>query len=707
MPEFKIISKLTPQGDQPAAIEQLTGNLNRGQKCNVLLGVTGSGKTFTMANVIEQMRKPTLVISHNKTLAAQLYEEFKELFPENAVEYFVSYYDYYQPEAYIPQRDIYIEKDAARSDDLDRLRLSATTSLTHRRDVIVVASVSSIFGLGNPEAYKSSILRIRIGDTIERNELLARLVHLQYDRNDMDFKRGTFRVRGDTVDLYPPYEEFGYQIEFFGDQIDALRLINPTTGDSLSETDQVFVFPTVHYVVDEDAVERAVVTIRQEMEMQVIKLKNEGKLLEAQRLSARTRYDMEMMTEVGYCPGIENYSRHLDGRQVGQRPFTLIDYFDDDFLLIIDESHVMLPQIRAMFNGDQARKRVLVDHGFRLPSAMDNRPLTFDEFQAMWGQVVFVSATPNDYELTLAGGEIVEQVIRPTGLVDPEVQVRPAGGQVKDILSEIATRAENNQRVLVTTVTKRLAEDLSDYIRGEGFRCQYLHSEVDTLDRIDILRELREGTHDVIVGVNLLREGLDLPEVSLVCILDADKQGFLRSATSLIQTIGRCARNVNAKVILYGDTVTAAMQKAMDETARRRKLQLEFNRQHGITPKTIEKEIRSVLADQLRASQTARKALCEDQQKYDRTELLAQLEREMLAAAEALEFEKATRLRDRIAELKEQPQTAGEQIENQNSKSGKSISDANDEELPDTKENWESYKEPTKTTRGTKRQKRL
>jgi len=617
MPEFKIISKLTPQGDQPAAIKQLTGNLRRGQKYNVLLGVTGSGKTFTMANVIEQIGKPVLVISHNKTLAAQLYDEFKDLFPENAVEYFVSYYDYYQPEAYIPQRDIYIEKDAARSDDLDRLRLSATTSLSHRRDVIIVASVSSIFGLGNPEAYKSSVLGIRVGDTIERNELLRRLVHLQYDRNDTDFKRGTFRVRGDTVDLYPAYEEFGYQIELFGDQIDALRLINPTTGDSLSETDQVFVFPTVHYVVDEDAVERAVVTIRDEMEMQVINLKNQGKLLEAQRLSARTRYDIEMMTEVGYCPGIENYSRHLDGRKPGERPFTLIDYFDGDFLLMIDESHVMLPQVRAMFNGDQARKRVLVDHGFRLPSAMDNRPLTFDEFQEMWKQVVFVSATPNDYELTLAGGEVVEQVIRPTGLVDPEIQVRPAKGQVKDILSEIAKRAEANQRVLITTVTKRLAEDLSDYIRGEGFRCQYLHSEVDTLERVEILRELREGTHDVLVGVNLLREGLDLPEVSLVCILDADKQGFLRSATALIQTIGRCARNVNAKVLLYGDTVTAAMQKAITETSRRRELQLEFNKQHGITPKTIEKEIRSALADQLRARQTARKVLHEDQQRSE------------------------------------------------------------------------------------------
>jgi len=705
MPEFKIISKLTPQGDQPAAIKQLTGNLRRGQKYNVLLGVTGSGKTFTMANVIEQIGKPVLVISHNKTLAAQLYDEFKDLFPENAVEYFVSYYDYYQPEAYIPQRDIYIEKDAARSDDLDRLRLSATTSLSHRRDVIIVASVSSIFGLGNPEAYKSSVLGIRVGDTIERNELLRRLVHLQYDRNDTDFKRGTFRVRGDTVDLYPAYEEFGYQIELFGDQIDALRLINPTTGDSLSETDQVFVFPTVHYVVDEDAVERAVVTIRDEMEMQVINLKNQGKLLEAQRLSARTRYDIEMMTEVGYCPGIENYSRHLDGRKPGERPFTLIDYFDGDFLLMIDESHVMLPQVRAMFNGDQARKRVLVDHGFRLPSAMDNRPLTFDEFQEMWKQVVFVSATPNDYELTLAGGEVVEQVIRPTGLVDPEIQVRPAKGQVKDILSEIAKRAEANQRVLITTVTKRLAEDLSDYIRGEGFRCQYLHSEVDTLERVEILRELREGTHDVLVGVNLLREGLDLPEVSLVCILDADKQGFLRSATALIQTIGRCARNVNAKVLLYGDTVTAAMQKAITETSRRRELQLEFNKQHGITPKTIEKEIRSALADQLRARQTARKVLHEDQQQYDRTELLAQLESEMLTAAEALEFEKATRLRDRISELKEQSQGFDEKTKNKNSKSGKSRSDAPDEEPPDTKENWE-YKEPTKTTRGTKRKKR-
>ncbi|MCK5113390.1 MAG: excinuclease ABC subunit UvrB [Phycisphaerae bacterium] len=706
MPEFKIISKLTPQGDQPAAIEALTANINRGQKYNVLLGVTGSGKTFTMANVIERVKKPTLVISHNKTLAAQLYEEFKDLFPENAVEYFVSYYDYYQPEAYIPQRDIYIEKDAARSDDLDRLRLSATTSLSHRRDVIVVASVSSIFGLGNPEAYKSSVLGIRVGDNVERNELLHKLVHLQYDRNDMDFKRGTFRVRGDTVDLYPAYEEFGYQIEFFGDQIDAIRLTNPTTGEALSETDQVFVFPTVHYVVDEDAVERAVVTIKHEMEMQVINLKNEGKLLEAQRLNARTRYDMEMMTEVGYCPGIENYSRHLDGRNPGDRPFTLIDYFEDDFLLMIDESHVMIPQVRAMFNGDQARKKVLVDYGFRLPSAMDNRPLKFDEFQEMWKQVVFVSATPNEYELTLSGGEVVEQVIRPTGLVDPEVEVRPASGQVKDILAEIGKRAEKNQRVLVTTVTKRLAEDLSDYIRGEGFRCQYLHSEVDTLERIDILRELREGVHDVIVGVNLLREGLDLPEVSLVCILDADKQGFLRSATALIQTIGRCARNVDAKVIMYGDRITDAMQQAMTETSRRRQLQLEFNKQHGITPKTIEKEIRSVLSDQLRARDTARKVLCTDQQQYDRTELLAELEREMLAAAEGLEFEKAARLRDRIAELKQQLANSDEKPKKKPGKSAKGLSDLADEEPPDTEENWE-YKEPTKTTRASKRKKKF
>jgi len=665
MPELKVISEMTPKGDQPAAIERLAANVAQGQPRNVLLGVTGSGKTFTMAHLIERLQKPTLVISHNKTLAAQLYQEFKDLFPENAVEYFVSYYDYYQPEAYIPQRDIYIEKDASRNDDLDRLRLSATTSLSGRRDVVIVASVSCIFGLGKPEDYQASMVALRVGDTVERDEVLRKLVNIQYDRNDVNFKRGTFRVRGDTVDVYPAYEQFGYQIELFGDHVDAIALINPLTGEVLSRTEQVFIFPAVHYIAPEDTIERAVAAIGQELEMRVIDLKNAGKLLEAQRLSARTRYDMEMLTEVGYCPGIENYSRHLDGRQPGQRPYTLIDYFGDDFLLIIDESHVTIPQVRAMYNGDRSRKQVLVDHGFRLPSAMDNRPLRFEEFQAMWKQVMFVSATPNDWEIEQAGGEVVEQVIRPTGLVDPAVEVRPASGQVADLLGEITQRVAAGERTLITTLTKRLAEDLADYIRQEGHRCKYLHSEIDTLERVEILTDLREGKFDVLVGVNLLREGLDLPEVSLVAILDADKEGFLRSATSLIQTIGRCARNVNATVLLYGDKVTPSMRQAIDETNRRRDMQLEFNRANKITPQTIRKAIRTALADELSARRVAREAISASEGEYDRTELLAQLEAEMMEAAEALEFERAAALRDRIAELKgDQPQTAGKGPEN-------------------------------------------
>ena len=654
MPDFKVVSKMEPKGDQPQAIEQLVQNLRQRQDRNILLGVTGSGKTFTMAHVVEQINKPTLVISHNKTLAAQLYEEFKDIFPNNAVEYFVSYYDYYQPEAYIPQRDIYIEKDASRNDDLDRLRLSATTSLSARPDVLIVASVSCIFGLGSPEEYQKMVAALRVGDTVERDEMLRKFVNLQYDRNDVNFKRGTFRVRGDTVDIYPAYEEFGYQIELFGDRIDTIRLINPLTGDSLSETEQVFIFPAVHYVAEEHTIEQAAESVKKELDQRLIELRNGGKLLEAQRLAARTRYDIEMMLEVGYCPGIENYSRHLDGRRPGEKPYTLIDYFDEDFLLIIDESHVTIPQIRAMYYGDRSRKNVLVEHGFRLPSAMDNRPLTFEEFQTMWKRVVFVSATPADYELNESGGEVVEQVIRPTGLVDPALEVRPARGQVADLLAEIARRVKAGERTLITTLTKRLAEDLSEYIRTEGYRCKYLHSEVDTLERVDILRELREGKFDVLVGVNLLREGLDLPEVSLVAILDADKEGFLRSATSLIQTIGRCARNVNAQVFLYGDKVTNAMRQAIDETNRRREIQLAYNQEHGITPETVRKEIRTALADQLRARDVARQAIRLSEDQFDRVERIAQLEEEMYQAAEDLEFEKAARLRDRIEELKQQ-----------------------------------------------------
>jgi len=652
MGEFKVISDMTPQGDQPAAIDKLVANFRNGQSRNVLLGVTGSGKTFTMAHVIERLQKPTLVVSHNKTLAAQLYNEFKELFPQNAVEYFVSYYDYYQPEAYIPQRDIYIEKDASRNDDLDRLRLSATTSLASRKDVIIVASVSCIFGLGSPEEYQKMVALLEVGREVPRNELLRQFVYLQYDRNDIDFKRGTFRVRGDTVDIYPAYEEFAYQVEFFGDEIDAVRLIDPVTGDTLSTTDRAFIYPAVHYLADEDAITRAVEQIKVELDSRLIALRNEGKLLEAQRLSARTRYDMEMMMEVGTCPGIENYSRHLDGRGPGDRPYTLIDHFGGDFLLMIDESHATIPQVRAMFNGDRSRKNTLVDHGFRLPSALDNRPLQFDEFVETWHDVLFVSATPAAYELELTGGEVVEQVIRPTGLIDPPIEVRPARGQVADLLAEIRKRVEAGERTLITALTKRLSEDLAEFIRKEGFRCKYLHSEIDTIERVEILRDLRQGGFDVLVGVNLLREGLDLPEVSLVAILDADKQGFLRSATSLTQTIGRCARNVNSQVFLYGDKITDAMRQAMDETARRREIQLAYNEEHNITPTTIRKAISTALTDQLAARETARRAIRASEGEFDQTQLIATLEAEMMEAAENLEFERAAELRDRVEELK-------------------------------------------------------
>ena len=652
MPDLKVISEMTPSGDQPEAIERLVRNYRQGQTRNVLLGVTGSGKTFTMAHVIEQLQLPTLVISHNKTLAAQLYEEFKTLFPENAVEYFVSYYDYYQPEAYIAARDIYIEKDASRNDDLERLRLSTTTSLSHRKDVVIVASVSCIFGLGSPDEYKKMVVALSVGQDVERHELLRRLVNLHYRRNDVAFERGTFRVRGDTVDIYPAYEQFGYQVELFGDVVERIRLIHPTTGDELSVTEKAFIFPAVHYIAEDDTIERAVVGIREDLDNRLIVLRNEGKLLEAQRLAARTRYDIEMMLETGTCQGIENYSRYIDGRPPGAKPYTLLDYFGDEFLLMIDESHVTIPQIRAMFNGDRSRKEVLVEHGFRLPSAMDNRPLRFEEFEEMWQGVTFVSATPAAYELELCGGEVVEQIIRPTGLVDPEVEVRPAGGQVGDLLKEIALRVETGERTLVTTLTKRLAEDLSEYIKAEGLKCCYLHSEVKTLDRVEILRDLRSGAFDVVVGVNLLREGLDLPEVSLVAILDADKQGFLRSATSLIQTIGRCARNVNARVLLYGDRVSEAMQKAIDETERRRVVQEAYNAEHNITPETIRKAITVTLTDEAHAREVARQAIHASENEYDRVELIAELEREMLRAAEDLEFERAARLRDEIAELK-------------------------------------------------------
>ena len=654
--QFQVVSSFKPQGDQPQAIDKLATGLEQGKKHQVLLGVTGSGKTFTMAHTIARINRPTLVISHNKTLAAQLYEEFKELFPNNAVGYFVSYYDYYQPEAYIPQRDIYIEKDASRNDDLDRLRLSATSNLVSRRDVLLVASVSCIFGLGSPESYKGSVLPIQKNVETDRDEMLRKLIDLQYARNDIDFKRGTFRVRGDVVELHPSYEEFAYRIEFFGDNIESIQTINPLTGELLKEDEQVFVYPAVHYVMPEDRVHSAVESIRAELDQRVMQLRGQGKLLEAQRLLARTKYDLEMIMEVGYCSGIENYSRHLDGRQPGEKPYTLIDYFPKDFAVVIDESHVTIPQIRAMYNGDQMRKQTLVDHGFRLPSAMDNRPLKFEEFEQMLNQVVFVSATPSKYELERTGGEIVEQVIRPTGLVDPEIFVHPAQGQVPHLLAEIKKRAEKGERVLVTALTKRLSEDLSAYIQEAGIRGRYLHSEIQTLERIEILRDLRQGDFDVLVGVNLLREGLDLPEVSMVAILDADKAGFLRSETSIIQMVGRAARNVNAMVYLYADQITPAMQKAIDETARRRELQLKYNKEHGITPQTIVKAIRSSLESEVKARHTVRDAIhAASENEVDRTELVKLLEEEMLQAARNLEFERAAQLRDKIQEIRGAP----------------------------------------------------
>src|SRR4051812_14852337 len=655
MANFEVISTFQPQGDQPEAIDKLVYGINDGRKFQTLMGVTGSGKTFSMAHTIARINKPTLVISHNKTLAAQLYEEFKELFPNNAVGYFVSYYDYYQPEAYIPQRDIYIEKDASRNDDLDRLRLSATSNLVSRKDVLIVASVSCIFGLGSPMEYQRSVLPIRKEVSTDRDEMLRKLIDLQYSRNDIDFKRATFRVRGDVVELHPSYEEFAYRIEFFGDEITNIDAIHPLTGELLKSEEQVFIYPAVHYVMPEDRVQAAVASIREELDLRVMQLRSEGKLLEAQRLLARTKYDLEMLLEVGVCPGIENYSRHLDGRKPGEKPYTLIDYFPKDYLLIIDESHVTLPQIKAMYNGDRQRKEVLVEHGFRLPSAMDNRPLKYEEFEQMWNRVVFVSATPGKIELESTGGEVVEQVIRPTGLIDPEIEVHPAQGQVPHLLSAIRERAEKGERVLVTTLTKRLAEDLSAYIQEAGLRGRYLHSEIQTLERIEILNDLRKGEFDVLVGINLLREGLDLPEVSLVAILDADKAGFLRSETSLIQTIGRAARNVNAKVILYADSVTPAMQKAMDETLRRRGVQLQYNAERGITPQTIKKAIRTSIESEMKARRTVQEAIRADEASLDQTEIVKLLEEEMLEAARNLEFERAAQLRDKINEMKGAP----------------------------------------------------
>jgi excinuclease ABC subunit B len=656
--KFELVSKFQPAGDQPQAIAKLVEGFRDGKREQVLLGATGTGKTFTSSQVIAQLGKPTLVLSHNKTLAAQLYKEFKGFFPRNAVHYFVSYYDYYQPEAYIPQRDIYIEKDALINENIDRLRLAATSSLVSREDVIIVASVSCIYGLGSPSDYKAMMVRVVKGDVVDRDALLLRLVDIQYQRNDTAFERGKFRVRGDVVEVWPAYEEYALRVELFGDEVEALAIINPLTGETLRSLEELYVYPAKHFVTPEDRIRSAVEGMRQELEDRLAQFRGQGKLLEAQRLSARTRFDMEMLMEVGHCPGIENYARWFSGRKAGEPPYTLLDFFPEDFLMIVDESHATLPQLRAMFAGDHSRKVTLVEHGFRLPSALDNRPLRFDEWEKRLKQTLHMSATPGPYELEKCGGEVVEQVIRPTGLVDPLLHVKPARGQVPDLLEEIRKRAAKNERVLTTTLTKRQAEDLSSYFRDAGLRCKWLHSELDAIERIQILRELREGAFDVLVGVNLLREGLDLPEVSLVAILDADKEGFLRSGTSLIQTIGRAARNVNAEVILYADKVTDSMQRAIEETQRRRDLQLEYNRAHGITPETVRSAIQTGIEEEIAAHKMAQQAAGLAAEDYVTEEYLEELHGEMLAAAANLEFERAAELRDRIAKLKGQPVAA-------------------------------------------------
>ncbi len=653
--QFQLVAPFQPGGDQPQAIEALTRGVFEGKKHQVLLGVTGSGKTFTMANIIARVQRPALVISHNKTLCAQLYSEFKEFFPHNAVHYFVSYYDYYQPEAYIPQRDIYIEKDASINEEIDRLRLASTSSLVSRRDVVIVASVSAIYGLGSPDNYKQMMVAVHKGQTLDRDRILTKLVDIQYERNDVAFERSRFRVRGDCVEVWPSYEEFAYRIELWGDEVDQLSIINPVSGEVISHEDHIFIYPAKHFVMPEDRIRMAVQGIEDELHERLKLFREQGKLLEAQRLNARTRFDLEMLMEVGYCPGIENYSRHLDGRAPGQPPHTLYDYFPQDYLLFVDESHVTIPQVRAMWHGDRNRKMTLVEHGFRLPSALDNRPLTFEEWEQKFPQAIYVSATPGDYELEKSGGEVVEQVIRPTGLLDPIVEVVPARGQVPHLLEQIKERAAAGERVLVTTLTKRLAEDLSAWLADKGVACKWLHSELDAFERVELLRDLREGRFDCLIGVNLLREGLDLPEVSLVAILDADKEGFLRSETSLIQTIGRAARNVNAKVILYADKVTEAMRAAIDETRRRRALQEEYNAKHGITPETIKKNIRRGIEAEAAAHRAANAAVGRDDDSiYITEEYIQELEAEMLAAAEALEFERAGVIRDRIIELKKQ-----------------------------------------------------
>ncbi len=719
---FQVVSDFAPTGDQPTAIAQLVADLRAGRPAATLLGATGTGKTFTMAHVIAQLGKPTLILSHNKTLAAQLFEEMRELFPHNSVNYFVSYYDYYQPEAYIPQRDIYIEKDSSRNDDLDQLRLAATSNILSRRDTIVVASVSCIFGLGSPLAYSQRLLTITKGSRINRRAFLGALTAMQYNRSELEWKRGLFRVRGDSLDVWPAYEKFAVHIELFGDEVDKIELINPTSGEVLAEEKQFFLFPAVHYVMPEEQLHVALKQIREELDARILELRSQGKLLEAQRLISRTKYDLELLEETGTCPGIENYSRFMDGRMPGERPYTLMDYFDfaptaakpmepasdaqsasgirdsavidshdanaesheatqrlrgyrstdtdrianesaprpnyRDWLLIIDESHVTVPQVRAMFNGDRARKTVLVEHGFRLPSALDNRPLRFEEFEAIVPQLLFVSATPAAYELEKTGGVIAEQVIRPTGLLDPVIEIKPTKGQVQDLLAQCEERIKQGERVLVTALTKRLCEDLAAYLQDKGLKVRYLHSDIETLERVEILVDLRMGNFDILVGVNLLREGLDLPEVSLVAILDADKEGFLRSPTSLIQLMGRAARNINGKVIMYADAMTPAMQHAIEETERRRKKQVAYNQANNITPQTIQKTIRRGLAHELAARKTARDAVATNEPAFEITEMIRMLNDEMLEAAQAMNFEQAAYLRDAITKLKQRAANA-------------------------------------------------
>ena len=651
---FELDHQYKPAGDQPKAIDTLVRGLKDGKKHQVLMGVTGSGKTFTMANVIQRVQRPTLVLSHNKTLAAQLYAEFKEFFPRNAVHYFVSYYDYYQPEAYIPQRDIYIEKDASINEEIDRLRLASTSALVSRRDCIIIASVSCIYGLGSPADYRRMVVPIRCGEEINRESLLLRLIDIQYERNEIAFERSKFRVRGDTMELWPSYEEFAYRIEFWGDEVEQISIINPTSGEVISRQTEVYIYPAKHFVTSEDKIQSAIKVLRTELEQQLAKFQSEGKILEAQRLNARTRFDIEMLGAVGHCPSIENYSRPLSGKPPGATPDTLYDFFDKDFLLLIDESHVTIPQVRAMYAGDRSRKTTLVDHGFRLPCALDNRPLKFEEWEDKINQVIFVSATPSDYELDLTGGEVVEQVIRPTGLLDPKVEVVSARGQVMHLLEQIRERIAMGDRTLVTALTKRLAEDLSNFFVENDIKCRWLHSELDAFERVDLLRDLRDGRCDVLVGVNLLREGLDLPEVSLVAILDADKEGFLRSETSLIQTIGRAARNANSKVILYADTVTLAMQNAIEETRRRRAKQEAYNAEHGITPETIRKVVTASIHQAAEHRKRARDIVKRAPNAEVVTEdYLKTLEEEMLAAAEGLEFERAAALRDKILRMRE------------------------------------------------------